>query len=202
MTEETDKVLALKIGADDYVTKPFGILKLLARVKALLRRADHKVESEVDEKKEIKLRNVRLDNIKKYIESQGQIYIKAPDPKDPSDPKIFSAAEVFGKQKKLGYIYVILGSNRYESIMDLLFSSHISNLTIRSFIVIILLSIIINLLYLNRIKQSFNRMIGVLEKFEHGDYNARFKVKDLDELTPVKQLSIKWPIFFPQPSIV
>jgi len=154
------------------------------------------------EEEEIKLRNVRLANIKKYIESQGQIYIKAPDPKDPSDPKIFSAAEVFGKQKKLGYIYVILGSNRYESIMDLLFSSHISNLTIRSFIVIILLSIIISLLYLNRIKQSFNRIIGVLEKFEHGDYNARFKVKDLDELTPVKQLSIKWPIFFPQPSIV
>lgn len=38
--EETDKVLALELGADDYVTKPFGILELLARTKALLRRAD------------------------------------------------------------------------------------------------------------------------------------------------------------------
>ncbi len=37
--EETDKVLALELGADDYVTKPFGILELLARTKALLRRA-------------------------------------------------------------------------------------------------------------------------------------------------------------------
>jgi len=135
---------------------------------------------------EIKLKNISLDNIKKYIAGQGQEYIKAPDPRDPSDPKIFSAAEVFGKQRKLGYIYVILGSKQYESVMDLLLSSHTSNLAIRSFIVIILLSIIISAVYLNRIKKSFNRMIGVLEKFEQGDYNARFKVKDHDELTPVK----------------
>jgi DNA-binding response OmpR family regulator len=36
--EETDKVIGLEIGADDYVTKPFGIRELVARVKALLRR--------------------------------------------------------------------------------------------------------------------------------------------------------------------
>ena len=36
--EEADKVLGFRLGADDYVTKPFGLLELLARVAALLRR--------------------------------------------------------------------------------------------------------------------------------------------------------------------
>ena len=36
--EESDKVLGFRLGADDYVTKPFGVLELLARVQAILRR--------------------------------------------------------------------------------------------------------------------------------------------------------------------
>ncbi len=39
--EETDKVLGLELGADDYITKPFSIREVLARVKANIRRSDH-----------------------------------------------------------------------------------------------------------------------------------------------------------------
>ncbi len=39
-TEEVDKIVGLEVGADDYLTKPFSMRELLARVKALLRRVD------------------------------------------------------------------------------------------------------------------------------------------------------------------
>jgi DNA-binding response OmpR family regulator len=39
-TEEVDRVVGLEIGADDYVTKPFSMRELMARVKALLRRTE------------------------------------------------------------------------------------------------------------------------------------------------------------------
>ena len=44
--EEADKVRGLRLGADDYVTKPFGLLELLARVEALLRRAGGRTDCE------------------------------------------------------------------------------------------------------------------------------------------------------------
>jgi DNA-binding response OmpR family regulator len=54
--EELDKVLGLELGADDYVTKPFSLRELLARIKAILRR-----ESEI------------VSNIEEY--SFGDVYI-------------------------------------------------------------------------------------------------------------------------------
>jgi len=45
-SEEMDKVLGLELGADDYVTKPFGLRELLARIKAILRRGEIKTPSD------------------------------------------------------------------------------------------------------------------------------------------------------------
>ena len=46
--EEIDKVLGLELGADDYITKPFSIRELLARIKAVLRR-ETKIEEDIEE---------------------------------------------------------------------------------------------------------------------------------------------------------
>ena len=54
--EEIDKVLGLELGADDYVTKPFSLRELLARIKAILRRGELSSKSGVD--KEIQIGNL------------------------------------------------------------------------------------------------------------------------------------------------
>ena len=62
--EEADKVRGLRLGADDYVTKPFGLLELLARVEALLRRVRRNAPPTVQRFGEVEidaaLRTVRL----------------------------------------------------------------------------------------------------------------------------------------------
>lgn len=57
--EEIDKVLGLELGADDYVTKPFSLRELLARIKAILRRSENILQE--DESREIKIGNLIID---------------------------------------------------------------------------------------------------------------------------------------------
>ena len=48
--EEIDKILGLELGADDYITKPFSVRELMARIKANLRKADISLENQIVEK--------------------------------------------------------------------------------------------------------------------------------------------------------
>jgi len=57
MAEETDRIVGLELGADDYLTKPFNPRELLARIKAVLRR----VQSLPPQRGEIKAKEVRFD---------------------------------------------------------------------------------------------------------------------------------------------
>jgi len=69
--QEVDKVVGLELGADDYVTKPFSIRELLARVKAVLRRA-HSAPEEQDRLSfgdvEVDLRSCRVSRKGKALD--------------------------------------------------------------------------------------------------------------------------------------
>ena len=69
--EELDKVLGLEIGADDYVTKPFSLRELIARIKAILRRKS-KINKEIAE---YNFGNVHIDFIK-HEALKGGITVK------------------------------------------------------------------------------------------------------------------------------
>jgi DNA-binding response OmpR family regulator len=60
-TEETDKIVGLEIGADDYMTKPFSMRELLARVRVIFRRARMKDNIPDDNVSPLKLRNLEID---------------------------------------------------------------------------------------------------------------------------------------------
>jgi two-component system alkaline phosphatase synthesis response regulator PhoP len=70
--EEIDKVLGLELGADDYMTKPFSVRELNARVKAVLRR-NRNISVSEKEDKEIKIGNFIIKAEKYEIYLNGQL---------------------------------------------------------------------------------------------------------------------------------
>jgi DNA-binding response OmpR family regulator len=66
--DEADKVLGLDSGADDYLTKPFGVRELMARVRALLRRGPSKsVERHDDSEKAIAYKHIQMDPARRRV---------------------------------------------------------------------------------------------------------------------------------------
>ncbi len=59
--QEIDKVVGLELGADDYVTKPFSLRELIARVQALLRRSSQAADESISVPDEISFGNVKID---------------------------------------------------------------------------------------------------------------------------------------------
>lgn len=63
---EYDKVIGLDLGADDYLTKPFGMMEMISRVKAVLRRTEPKNTSQL-----LKLGNIEVDVEKHSVTVEG-----------------------------------------------------------------------------------------------------------------------------------
>jgi len=76
--EEADKVRGLRMGADDYVTKPFGLLELLARVEALLRRTHRGGTAAEDMRKVQRFGVIEVDPASRTVRRASQTVELAP----------------------------------------------------------------------------------------------------------------------------
>jgi len=97
--EDEDKIRGLNLGADDYVTKPFNAMELLARVRAVLRRYDIREEEKAGTV--ISIGGIELDDEKKTVTCEGAIINVTPKEYDilrllmQNPGKVFSSRDIY-----------------------------------------------------------------------------------------------------------
>ena len=95
--EEEDKVLGLELGADDYVTKPFGMRELVARIRAVLRRAN----GQVLPRNVVRAGDLELDQDGREVRVRGQVVDLTPSEFDLLTTLINSPGHVFSRVELL-----------------------------------------------------------------------------------------------------
>ncbi|MBT6812800.1 MAG: response regulator transcription factor [Anaerolineae bacterium] len=97
--EENDKVLGLELGADDYITKPFGMRELLARIRAVLRRAG----ADVFQPDSLRVADILLERDTRQVRVDGESVTLTPSEFDllialmESPGRVFSRADLLIK---------------------------------------------------------------------------------------------------------
>ncbi len=102
--EDMDKILGLEYGADDYITKPFNILEVKARIKAILRRNEKNSVKE-EKAKEIVYEDMRLDcdGRRVYIKEK-EVNLTAKE-FDLLELLVFHPNKVYSREKLLNIVW-------------------------------------------------------------------------------------------------
>lgn len=102
--EDMDKILGLEYGADDYITKPFNILEVKARIKAIMRRASH--DSDAREKSKVMtVGELRLDCEGRRVFISGKEINLTAKEFDVLELLVFNPNKVYSRENLLNIVW-------------------------------------------------------------------------------------------------
>jgi signal transduction histidine kinase len=139
--------------------------------------------------KKVKLTEVNLIPVEQFITSyraKGEL-ILGDDPRSLGRQKVFSASKVEENGVLLGYVYVILASEEYDTVSDMLLSSYIMKLAYRYGLITLFGALLVGMLSIWFITKNLQKVINSVKKFQNGEMSARIKVTKGGEINSLAE---------------
>lgn len=121
----------------------------------------------------VKLKRVELAPIKEFIAAKGDGFVMGDDPRNPGEKSVFSATAVYEDDQLLGYVYIILASEKYETIASGVLGSYWMQLTFNSILITLVVALLIGLVLIAWLTRHLRTIVKTVERFKDGDLNAR-----------------------------
>ncbi|MBI3765566.1 MAG: HAMP domain-containing histidine kinase, partial [Ignavibacteriales bacterium] len=130
----------------------------------------------------LKLDRVAIEPIQRFIAVDGKQFTMGEDPKGLHKEKVFTAAPFLANGKQVGYVYVILGGEEYDSALQFIQQNYILRLGVRTLFISLIAAAIIGLVSLGFLTRRLRRMTNVVTAFGAGDLSQRITIQSDDEI--------------------
>ena len=116
----------------------------------------------------VKRKRVDLEPIKQFIRGQVTLPLLGDDPRDIDGKKVFTAAMISPGNKLEGYLYVILGGEIYDNIMQKIQGSYILQLSIRVIAISLIVALVAGLIIFAFLTRRLKRLAAVMDRYQSG----------------------------------
>ncbi|CAM4480505.1 sensor histidine kinase [Pseudoalteromonas maricaloris] len=120
---------------------------------------------------EVKRQKIDVTPLKKLLKSDSQLPVFGDDPRSVNGSKIFSVAPVFNQDILQGYLYIIIGSSKYDSIIEQLKNSDKVMLGVSWLLGTLFFLLVVVLLLLNKITKPVSRLTQYIDQVSQNHFN-------------------------------
>ncbi len=124
------------------------------------------------------LRNtVDIEPIKAFLADDAELPILGDDPRDEARHKIFSASVIMVEDRYEGYLYVVLASEAYDSVVQRLQASHILRLSVLATSRALVLAGVAGVILFSHLTRRLRSLAGVMNEFRGSDFATQVEVE-------------------------
>jgi signal transduction histidine kinase len=129
--------------------------------------------------KKVKLSQIDLQPVFNFLETRGDEMVLGDDPRQPGNKTIFSATPVKAGQNLLGYVYLVLASEQYETIANSLVGSYGLKLGTIAFALTLGFAFLLGILLISMLTKNLRVVLRVVHAFENGNIKERIPVQKM-----------------------